>query len=54
MTAAGCMALLGGVIWEKAGPQWVFIVFVLADAFIRIPLLITIPETLHNKFDSAN
>jgi MFS family permease len=41
-----CMALLCGLIWDKVGPQYVFLAFIVFDLFLRVPLLITMPETL--------
>ena len=38
--------LVGGVIWEHVGPQYVFILAVLLDAALRLPLLASIRETL--------
>lgn len=39
--------LIGGLIWEHVGPQYVFLVAIAADAFLRLPLLASIRETLH-------
>ncbi len=39
--------LIGGLIWEHAGPQYVFFAAIAVDAFLRLPLLGTIRETLH-------
>lgn len=36
---------LAGLIWDNIGPQYVFW-FIMAFDFIRIPLLIGMPETL--------
>lgn len=47
--AAAVMALLAGIIYDKIGPQYVFIIFVALDALVRMPLLISLPETLHMK-----
>lgn len=47
--AAAVMALLAGVIYDRIGPQYVFIIFVALDALVRMPLLISLPETLHMK-----
>jgi hypothetical protein len=44
------MALFAGVIWDKIGPQYSFILFVGIDLLVRLPLLISIPETLHSHF----
>jgi MFS family permease len=37
---------LGGVIWDTFGPQYVFLSVIALDLFIRIPLLVKMPETL--------
>ena len=50
MLLGAFMALMAGIIWDKIGPQYVFIFFVGIDLLIRMPLLISIPETLHNHF----
>jgi hypothetical protein len=42
-----CMALLCGLIWDKLGPQYVFLAFIALDLALRVPLLITMPETLN-------
>lgn len=47
MVFGAILALTAGIIWDKIGPQYVFITFVSIDLLIRIPLLISIPETLH-------
>ncbi len=39
--------ILAGLIWERLGPGYVFLVPLVVDLFIRIPLLTTVPETLH-------
>ncbi len=46
---AAIMALLAGIIYDKIGPQYVFIIFVALDALVRMPLLASLPETLHLK-----
>jgi len=50
MSLSGCLALASGIIWDKVGPQYIFIAFVAIDLLIRMPLLISIPETLHARF----
>ena len=47
------MALLGGVIWDRLGPQYVFYLYIGIDVLLRIPLLISMPETLANKAKQA-
>jgi MFS family permease len=39
-------AYLAGTIWDNVGPQYVFLTVMGLDLFIRIPLLIGMPETL--------
>ena len=42
-------SIVGGLIWEKLGPMWIFIIPIFVEFFIRIPLLYTVPETLHKS-----
>ena len=46
------LALVAGFIWDKMGPEYIFIAFIGFDLLIRMPLLISIPETLHARFKS--
>lgn len=39
--------IIGGFIWECIGPEWVFLLPVFIDIFLRIPILYTLPETLN-------
>ena len=41
--------IIGGLIWERLGPEWVFITITAIDILIRTPLLATVPETLNNQ-----
>ncbi len=50
MALGSALALTSGVIWDKIGPQFVFLAFVGLDLLIRMPLLVGIPETLHREF----
>ena len=43
------MALVGGLIWDKIGPQYVFLIYIGIDLVIRIPLLRSMPETLARR-----
>jgi len=43
------LALTGGIIWDKMGPQYVFIAFLCTDILVRMPLLINMRETLHAR-----
>jgi len=39
--------LMCGLIWEHIGPQYVFIAAIATDAFVRLPLLGLVRETLN-------
>jgi MFS family permease len=41
--------VLGGLIWREWGPMYVFVIPLVVDLLLRIPLLITVPETLEMK-----
>lgn len=47
MTLSAILALTAGILWDKFGPQYIFITFIGIDLLIRLPLLISIPETLN-------
>ncbi len=49
MLLSAAMAFLAGVIWDKIGPQYVFLTFIALELGIRLPLLLTVPETLHTR-----
>lgn len=51
--ASALMAAVSGAIYYYVGPQYVFIIYVAAEALIRLPLLATMPETLHYKPDES-
>jgi MFS family permease len=53
MSVNAVLAILAGLVWDKIGPQWVFLGFVAIDVIIRIPLLIGMPETLHIRLGEA-
>ncbi len=38
--------IIGGLIWENLGPEWVFITITAIDLLVRTPLLYMVPETL--------
>jgi MFS family permease len=46
MILAAGSAFFAGFIWDTFGPQYVFIVAIGLDLCIRLPLLISMPETL--------
>ncbi len=43
------MAFTSGVIYDKIGPAYMFSLFIAIDLIVRVPLLATLPETLHHK-----
>ena len=46
MILAAITAYLAGAIWDYIGPACLFFAFIGIDMFIRIPLLISVPETI--------
>ncbi|MBI2858541.1 MAG: MFS transporter [Chloroflexi bacterium] len=46
MLLSAPLAFVCGVIWDRVGPQYVFLSFVVLDLVFRLPLLISMPETL--------
>ncbi len=46
MPLGAVLAVVGGVVWDKIGPQYVFLIFVALDLAVRLPLLLGMPETL--------
>jgi len=47
MLLSACLAFVSGMIWDGIGPQYVFLSFVFLDLVVRLPLLISMPETLN-------
>jgi len=52
MILSAGLAFFAGIIWDKIGPQYIFIFFIGIDVLIRMPLLFSIPETLHAPLKS--
>ena len=44
-------AALAGIIYDQLGGQWIFILYIACEICIRLPLLFSLPETLHHKVD---
>jgi MFS family permease len=44
------LALVCGLIWDRMGPQYVFLAFIVMDLVLRAPLLVSMPETLNLRF----
>jgi MFS family permease len=38
--------IIGGLIWRELGPMYVFVIPIVFDLLLRVPLLTTVPETL--------
>ncbi len=49
MTLSAILALTAGLIWDKIGPQYIFITFIVIELLTRLPLLVSIPETLNGS-----
>jgi len=54
MLLNAAMAFMAGLIWDKIGPQYVFMAFVALDLLIRMPLFISMPETLKSRFNAQD
>jgi DHA1 family bicyclomycin/chloramphenicol resistance-like MFS transporter len=39
--------IIGGLIWEHIGPSYLFVLPILIDILVKIPILNRMPETLH-------
>jgi MFS family permease len=50
MLLSAAMVFIAGFIWERLGAEYVFLVYVVIDLGIRLPLLATMPETLAIHF----
>ena len=48
------LAAFSGIIWDNIGPQWVFLIYMICELFIRVPMLISMPETLHYHVTDAD
>ena len=47
------MPILGGLIWTAIGPSYVFLALIVLDLFVKIPVLISMPETLWARFNEG-
>ncbi len=45
MSTAAVVTLLSGIVWDRIGPQYVFLIPIVLDICIRMPLLSRIPES---------
>ena len=51
---AAIMAAAAGIIYDTFGPHWLFIIYIAAEVCIRLPLLVSLPETLRYKVNEEN
>ena len=49
---SAAMAALSGIIYDGIGGKWVFIIYIVCELVIRIPLLLSMPETLNTPVDA--
>jgi MFS family permease len=49
MLTGAILAFVSGLAWDYLGRQWVFLLVTGIDALIRLPLLISMPETLGRR-----
>lgn len=48
------IAAFAGMVYDNIGPQWVFLIYIGCEVAIRLPLLLSLPETLTYKVDEAH
>lgn len=48
------VAAFAGAIYDNIGPQWVFLIYIGCELLIRVPLLMSLPETLTYKVDQSH
>jgi MFS family permease len=46
LLVSACLTFVSGFVWDRIGPEYVFLTFVSLDLLMRMPLLISMPETL--------
>ena len=47
------MAAISGIIYDRVGGKWLFIIYIICEIAIRIPLLASLPETLTTPVDES-
>ena len=45
MSVSALVAFGAGVIWDKLGPQYVFLIPIVLDILVKLPVLVSMPET---------
>ncbi len=51
---SAAIAAVAGMIYDGIGAHWLFIIYIAAEILIRVPLLISLPETLTYKVNEEN
>ena len=49
MLLSALMVMVAGIMWDRVGPEYLFLGFVAIDLLLRLPLLVGMPETLRSK-----
>lgn len=49
MAMGAVLTIIAGLIWDHLGGKWVFLLAAGIDILVRLPLLMSIPETLEKK-----
>ena len=49
MLLSALMVMVAGIMWDRVGPEYVFLGFVAIDLLLRLPLLVGMPETLRSR-----
>ena len=44
MGTAAIITLISGIIWDRFGPQYVFLIPIVLDVLVKVPLLASLPE----------
>ncbi len=47
------MAAISGIVYDQIGGKWLFIIYIICELAIRIPLLASMPETLTTPVDAS-
>ena len=47
------MAAISGIVYDQIGGKWLFIIYIVCELAIRIPLLASMPETLVTPVDES-
>jgi len=51
---SAAVAAVAGLIYNGLGPMWVFLIYIACEVIIRMPILVSMPETLTYKVKDEN